>query len=642
MYTRTSPRRPFACRPQHSRARYFESLESRTLLSSTLFVTSPLTPQDATHFQTLQSALAVALPGDTIVLQSGFSLGNFNQTALSAPAVAGSNTLRTLAPLEVGQVVTVGTNSSTDLAERVLVTAVSATGAGDFLVTLASPLAFSHVGSLVDATNATSIGMTIAIDKALTLTADSGVVLPFNIALWKNTSGATLSNLNLTSTPSSSLFLESGASGNTLLNIHAANQVFLDNASNNTLTNITAGGRLFIDAGSSGNLVTGSTLKQLTLRPGSHHNTFTFSTIGGLNAVGGTLSGSGYDTFKNNAFTGQVKVTGNLAAPTGDSFLNNTFKVDTGDALTLLRADGTTLAGNIVTASRDFARGIVIGDSANVTLTGNDVTITGAMGIAVHAYADLATTSLDITANTLVTVDGYALFLNKYEPNAVLEARVQDNDFRHNAIGVFVSGDGESAGNIDLGGGLTSFGSSLGNNDFRTVTVADSSHFAIGLANTSADYTLLAKSNKFALADPMLLVADATHNLAAGGTGTILATAAVPSAPRELLVNAPDQSIIKDATFTDPIATFTDNLSGTTAESYLVTIQWSDGLTATATVSQNPDGSFNINAARTFSDTGLVTATITIATTDNTFSTTLTQEWSVTTRNGKVPPGKKK
>ena len=57
-------------RADHRARGLIEALEPRTLLSATLFVTTSV-PGDSTHFGTLQGALAVAVSGDTIVLQSG-------------------------------------------------------------------------------------------------------------------------------------------------------------------------------------------------------------------------------------------------------------------------------------------------------------------------------------------------------------------------------------------------------------------------------------------------------------------------------------------------------------------------------------------------------------------------------------------
>jgi hypothetical protein len=626
-----------------ARRLYLESLESRTLLSSTLFV-SP-NPTDSTHFQTLQSALAIALPGDTIILQSGFSLGTFNLTSLAAPVNAGDIAIHTFLPLEVGQVITIGTTSSSDPAERALVTAVTPNGSGGFLITLANGLQFPHLTSPVNANNSSSTGKTIAINTAITLTAEPGVILPFNIAIWKNTSGVTLSNLNLTTSPGTSLFLEAGAHHNTLLNITAANQILLDNASNNTLTNITVGNRLYIDEGSWGNLITDSNLNQLTLRPGSHHNSFTTSTIGAVASTANNLTTSGYDTFNQNTFTAPVKITGTLFAPTADTFIGNTFSVTTGDALTLIRAAGTTITGNTFTVSKDYARAIVITDSAAITISNNQISTTGLMGTAIVATADLAATSLDITGNTLTTTDGIGINLIKYSTTANLEARVQSNDFRINAIGFRATGDGTSAGNIDLGGGSTSFGTSLGNNDFRSFTSATLINYAIGLTNTSSTQTLLAQSNLFAVAHPLLVVTDSTHNIPAGGTGIILATAAVPPPPpfvRNVSLTAPNtMSTQKGTTFTGPVATITDNLTTTTTADYTITIQWSDGQSTPATLTENSDGSYTIHTTRTFSTVGNLTATITLTTADNTLTTSTAQSWSITNKNDKIPPGKK-
>ena len=361
-------------RRSSSRRQQLETLEARTLLSTTLLVTAPTTPADATHFPTLQAALAAAVAGDTVILQSGFAAGTFVTTSLTAPVAAGTNTIRTRAAPDVGEIVTIGTTTSADPAERALVVAVSADDAGDFLVTLADPLQYGHISSPVDATNSSSIGKTLGVNKAITLTAEAGVVLPFNLDVWKGTSGATLSNLNLTTGTATSVFVD--ADGNTLSHVWAANQIVLTNAHNNTLIAVTAGNRLTVDTGSSGNVISGSTLKDVALRVGSNHNTFLGNSIGSLTASGG-VSGNGYDVFQGNAFTGAVKIRGNLNGPTNDGLADNTFVQSTADGLSLTRADGTVLTGNTITLGKSSARGVVVFDSAGVVIVANQISTGG-------------------------------------------------------------------------------------------------------------------------------------------------------------------------------------------------------------------------------------------------------------------------
>jgi hypothetical protein len=135
--------------------------------------------------------------------------------------------------------------------ETALVTGVTLTGSGDYLITLATPLAFAHTGSTVDATNASTAGLTMGINKGITLTADPGVVLPFNLEIWQGTTGATLSNLNLTGKT-----LNIDGDGNRISSV-TVDQLNLNNAHSNVVGNVTVNGKLTAFAGSSGNTVTG-------------------------------------------------------------------------------------------------------------------------------------------------------------------------------------------------------------------------------------------------------------------------------------------------------------------------------------------------------------------------------------------------
>jgi len=408
----TAPRRGF---------HLLEALESRTLLSATLFVT-PAVPPDATHFQTLQGALTMAARGDTIVLQSGFSPGTFVTTALTQAAAAGATFLHTAAALDVGDVISIGNNIGGDTLERNLITAVTALGPNDYLIALASPLLAAHSGSVVDANNGT-LGPAIGLAQGITLTADSGVVLPFNLEIWQG-----------------------GASSQT------------------TLANLNMGAySLLID----GN---GSTINNCTL--------------------------------------GRVVV---QAGATGNAFVHNTFNIATGDGFSLERADGTLLDSNTfhVTSSSAFA--ILVHNSANVLITNNFIQ-TGSGATAIYVSADgTGSTSADIRNNILQTTDGFGLVLAKSDTTASLEARVQGNDLRANAIGVYVIGDGISAGNIDLGGGSTVFGASTGGNDFSGFNLTDAGHFAIGLFGTGGACYIHANANKFSPSNPLNVVADSQH-----------------------------------------------------------------------------------------------------------------------------------
>lgn len=70
-------------------------------------------------------------------------------------------------------------------------------------------------------------------------------------------------------------------------------------------------------------------------------------------------------------------------------------------------------------------------------------------------------------------------------------------------------------------------------------------------------------------------------------------------------------------------ATFTDPDGSASANEYTAAINWGDGtpVTPNAAISQNPDGSFSVSAAHTYTDEGNYQATATITDTDNAFNT---------------------
>jgi hypothetical protein len=591
-----------------------ESLESRTLLSATLFVTAPGGPADATHFPTLQAALMVAASGDTIYLQPGFDAGVFNSALLIGSAAAGDTSIRVSEALAVGQVVSIGTTSAVDPLERALVTAVTSTPLGDYLVTLATPLQFDHTGSPINGTNSNTTGVTIGIAQGLTLTADPAapgpVVLPFNLELWRGAGSVTVSKFALTTAPGTSLYINSD--GNTITDVTVANQVVLTNASHNRFSGIAVHSRLFIDSGSSGNTVADSSLNSVQLRSGTHHNTFLRNAIGSLKAFG-IGDSNGYDLFQGNTFTGAVTLVGNSASPTNTVFRGNTFSVATGKPLVLESATGTVVDGNTLITAGSFATALTIHNSDNVVVTGNTVTTTGSRGSGLYAYADgTGSTSVDLRNNVIRTTDGFAISFSKDDSTAVLEARIQANDLRNNAAGVTVWGDGTSGGNVDVGGGSTRFGTSTGGNDFSTYLVGDAVRYAVGLFFTDSSATVHADHNTWCVADPLALVADATHTLEAGGTGRITAARSPAPAPvEELRAVAMNLAAVQTGTTAGLVASFTSSFSHTAAD-FAVTITWGDGSTSAGTVIANGDGGFDVLAAHPWNAAGSFTFTVSV------------------------------
>jgi hypothetical protein len=127
--------------------------------------------------------------------------------------------------------------------------------------------------------------------------------------------------------------------------------------------------------------------------------------------------------------------------------------------------------------------------------------------------------------NNVFNTSGTGVGLYISGPGQVM---VQGNDFRHNAVGVYLVGDGTTVGTVDLGGGQ--FGS-LGQNNFSTFTEAGvaKGHFAISLHNTAASDYVYAGYNIWSTSDDNLVkdgtvntnATEAVYNGGTTGTGYI-------------------------------------------------------------------------------------------------------------------------
>ena len=156
-------------------------------------------------------------------------------------------------------------------------------------------------------------------------------------------------------------------------------------------------------------------------------------------------------------------------------------------------------------------------DASNTIKLSNNTLKTSGGGDALYAGVKSSKlTSWTISNNTFST-NGQGDGLNLVG-GATLQAVVQGNNFSGNKVGVRVTGDGTTAGTVDLGGG--SLGST-GGNDFTSFKTATGESFAIGLFHVSSGYTMYAKSNLFSV-PATSVIADGSHDPAAGGSGTIL------------------------------------------------------------------------------------------------------------------------
>jgi hypothetical protein len=117
--------------------------------------------------------------------------------------------------------------------------------------------------------------------------------------------------------------------------------------------------------------------------------------------------------------------------------------------------------------------------------------------------------------------------------------------------------------------------------------------------------------------------------VSADGTATI--------DPRVLAATGVSFTVDKRTVFDGVVATFTDNLGGTSASAYVASVAWSDGVVTTATIVKNGDGSFSILTSRSFSATGVMVASVSVGTLDGAFYATTSFTATITNKNDKLP-----
>jgi hypothetical protein len=215
------------------------------------------------------------------------------------------------------------------------------------------------------------------------------------------------------------------------------------------------------------------------------------------------------------------------------SFFENKFQTTFySGASSLVNLSG---GGSNIHFDRDtFAGSAVVGldlsgGGSNITLTGVHFNLWG--GQTDFVLGGSATGTSATISNCLFTSfraartggTGTGLLLDSM--NSSSSVVVQDTRFgsgtpavRDLQVGVSIRGDGTTAGTIDLGGG--SLGSTGGNN-FRGFGTATANSYAIGLFNVSPSFTVSADYQLIDI-DPTTVIADGTHDTAAGGSGVII------------------------------------------------------------------------------------------------------------------------
>jgi hypothetical protein len=209
-----------------------------------------------------------------------------------------------------------------------------------------------------------------------------------------------------------------------------------------------------------------------------------------------------------NATTAQITSNSITTAGSGDGI----------DVLSGGTTDKLAFSGNTIHASGGGAGIRAQGSATSTFLTfiTNQVFTTSGGDAVVLQLSTSSKTTVRVQSNILHTNSmGVGLLL---QGGPMFQAVVQTNDFNNNRVGVAVIGDGATAGNVDLGGG--SLGSTGGNN-FKSFLAATPTSYAIGLFHVAAGYSMDAKMNLFTPPPPMV-IADGSHDTAAGGSGAIL------------------------------------------------------------------------------------------------------------------------
>jgi hypothetical protein len=234
---------------------------------------------------------------------------------------------------------------------------------------------------------------------------------------------------------------------------------------------------------------------------------------------------AGQDRLTQDVITGAVDLQGDTGFATGDEVDHDTFTSSAPVVLTLKHSNQARVHDNTIVGDGAGAIGIeVLADSQSVVIANNHIDMTGSgapIAVYVANNGNVGIETVTVSDNDLhAGPSGTGLYLNVFTGGTNFQALVQGNDFRGNHVGVLVNGPGlgSDAGKIDLGGGSTVLGSSLGGNDFHGFD-GQNGHFAVRLFNTDAAAKVFALLNIFdAGIEPNKVVADAFNG---GGTGDV-------------------------------------------------------------------------------------------------------------------------
>jgi Domain of unknown function (DUF4214)/Right handed beta helix region len=216
-----------------------------------------------------------------------------------------------------------------------------------------------------------------------------------------------------------------------------------------------------------------------------------------------TANLSGGNILQLNTITSGIFLNGNNdgTTVTNDLIDRNTFKTNEPFAIRLQDANGVTITNNTITSGANGNKiGIgIIGSSANVIVSNNSIMTSGDYGIYIDNSASTATNFVLSAriSNNIVNAGSTAFGLSTVRGvNGTMNVMVDGNDFTNNLVGVAINKLSAAApdnGVIDLGGGTTTLGSSVGGNNFRNY--GGTRYAIVTQANTNG--TIQAQFNNF-------------------------------------------------------------------------------------------------------------------------------------------------
>jgi hypothetical protein len=244
----------------------------------------------------------------------------------------------------------------------------------------------------------------------------------------------------------------------------------------------------------------------VTINPDFSNDAVVRSHINNVTMLGGP-TGAGGNVIDRDTISGSVVMTGTLSAlqqnnsvtsTTFDSSVPNT----TNAIISVQDNSGVIIRDNVINGNAAAPQdGIVITRGVNHLVANNTITLTGTSltthGIVLQNPGGSPLVTATIANNRISTGNGVGLFLNAFN-DTTLQALVQGNDFKGNAVGVDYLAGGTSSIASDLGGGSNNLGSSLGGNDFRGFPLnASADNAAIRFAGPSVGVVMAAQMNIF-------------------------------------------------------------------------------------------------------------------------------------------------